>query len=148
SLNLTGANPYTTDSISQTLSTLAGVSYTLNFWANSDSPNAFSLLINGTPLAGFPTSIVDNGFPGSTTHSSLFVDYSESFKASSTSTILTFSDISDPSLLNPDQSGSVVIDNVSVQVTPELDSITLLSTGFLGLSLLAFRKRVTHSIAG
>jgi hypothetical protein len=148
SLNLTGVNPYTADSVSQTLTTIAGASYALNFWANSDSANAFSILINNTSLAAAPASIVDNGFPGATTNSSLFQDYSEVFKATSNTTTLTFSDISSPSLLDPSQSGSVLIDNVSVQLTPEPGSIVLLSTGIFALGLLAARKRLIYSIAG
>jgi hypothetical protein len=142
SLNLTGINPYTADAVSQTLSTIAGDSYVLNFWANSDSANAFSLLINNTSLAGAPASIVDNGFPGATTNSSLFQDYSEVFKATSSITTLTFSDISNPSLLDPSQSGSVLIDNVNVQLAPEPGSILLLSTGIFALGLLIARKRL------
>lgn len=146
SLNLTGVNPYTADAVSQTLTTIAGDSYTLNFWANSDSPNAFSLLVNGAALTGAPTSIINDGFPGAITNSSLFTDYSETFKAATNSTTLTFSDISNPSLTNPNQSGSVVIDNVSVQLAPapEPGSIVLMSTGLLALAL-AGRKRLFPS---
>jgi hypothetical protein len=151
SLNLTGDEPYAADTISQTLTTIAGDYYTLNFWANSDSSNAFSLLANGVAIAGAPSSIADNGFPGAITNSALFTDYSETFKASTNSTTLTFSDTSNPSLLDPTQSGSVVIDNVSVQIAPapEPDSIVLLSTGLLALALAAGGKRLFPSaIAG
>ena len=148
SLNLTGVNPYTADTISQTLTTIAGDLYTLNFWANSDSSNAFSLLANGVAIAGAPSSIVDNGFPGAITNSSLFTDYSETFKATTSSTTLTFSDISDPSLTDPTQSGSVLIDNVSVQLAPapEPGSIVFMSTGLLALALVAGRKRLFPSV--
>jgi hypothetical protein len=136
SLNLTGVNPYTADAVSQTLTTIAGDVYTLNFWANSDSPNTFS-----------PTSILNDGFPGAITNSSLFTDYSETFRASTNSTTLTFSDVSNPSLTNPNQSGSVLIDNVSVQIapTPEPGSAVLMSTGLLALALVAGRKRLLQS---
>jgi hypothetical protein len=147
SLNLTGVNPYTADAVSQTLTTIAGDVYTLNFWANSDSPNTFSLLANGVAIAGAPTSILNDGFPGAITNSSLFTDYSETFRASTNSTTLTFSDVSNPSLTNPNQSGSVLIDNVSVQIapTPEPGSAVLMSTGLLALALVAGRKRLLQS---
>jgi hypothetical protein len=149
SLNLTGVNPYTADAVSQTLTTAAGGSYVLNFWANSDSDNAFSILINGVALAGIPASIVDNGFPNQTTNNtSLFQDYSESFLATSNSTTVTFSDVANPPEFNPNGIGSVMIDNVSVQLTPtpEPASIVLLFTGILALGLLVARKRLNHSV--
>jgi hypothetical protein len=142
SLNLTGSNPDTVNSVSQTLTTIAGSSYILNFWANADSPNIFSLLINGAAPSGSPTSIVDNGFPDQTNNSSLFQDYSEVFNATTNSTTLNFSDTGNSSLLDPNQTGTVMIDNVSVQLTPEPGSIVLLSTGILALGLLAARKRL------
>jgi len=147
SLNLTGVNPFTADAVSQTLATVVGDVYTLNFWANSDSPNTFSLLENGVAIAGAPTSILDSGFPGAVTNSSLFTDYSETFQATTNSTTLTFSDISNPSLTNPNQSGSVLIDNVSVQIAPapEPGSIVLISTGLLALAV-AGRKRLFASL--
>jgi hypothetical protein len=148
SLNLTGVNPGGFNSISQTLSTVAGTTYVLNFWANSDSNNLFSILINGTPLAGSPSMIIDNGFPNSTNNTSLFQDYSDVFTATSSTTSLTFEDTSTPDPLST-QTGSVMIDNVSVQMTPEPGSIVLLSSGILGLGLLAMRKRLIQpSIAG
>jgi hypothetical protein len=151
SLNLTGVNPYTVDTVSQTLSTIAGDFYTLNFWANSDSANAFSVLVNGAAVSGAPTSIVDNGFPGSVTNSSLFVDYSETFKATSSATTLSFSDTSNPAIGNLSQSGSVLLDNVSVQLAPapEPASIALMSTGIIALAFIVGRKRLLQpAIAG
>jgi hypothetical protein len=148
SLNLTGANPYQTDSIMQALTTVAGEAYTVNFWANADSPNVFSLTENGVTLLESPISIVDNGFPSSATNgnSSLFVDYSATFRATSTTTDLMFTDISDPAIGSQTQTGSVLIDNVAVQPTPEPSSIALLFTGIVGLALLVGRKRLSFSV--
>jgi hypothetical protein len=145
SLNLTGANPYVPDSISQTLTTTPGKIYDISFWADADSANAFSLTENGVAIAGLPTSIVDNGFPGLTTNSSLFVDYTSDFLATSSSTTIDFTDTADPPIGSA--LGSVEIDNVVVQPTPEPSSIALMLTGILGLGIALGRKRVASSLS-
>jgi hypothetical protein len=143
SANLTAANPYTSNSLEQTLSTSVGVDYYVNFWANSDSANTFSLTENGVTLIGSPDSIVENGFPDPTSNSSLFVDYSGSFVATSTITDLAFTAEADPPVGS--QLGSVMIDDVSIKPTPEPGSIVLTLTGLAGLGLLAARKRLGKS---
>ena len=142
SLNLTYANPYAVDAVSQVLATTAGQSYTLSFWADADTPNTFSLLENGINVAGLPNSIANNGFPG-LTNSALFVDYLGTFTATSGSTTLTLSSVADPAISSQD--GSVMIDNVSVQqstaVTPEPGSLVLMLTGALGLGATIRQRR-------
>jgi hypothetical protein len=138
-LNLTGANPYAPDSVDQTLSTIVGKIYDVSFWADSDSTNTFSLTENGIAITGAPTSIVDNGFPSSTSNPSLFVDYLGIFTATSTTTTLDFTATSDPPIGS--SLGSVVIDNVSVQPTPEPSSAVFMLTGAFAVGLaLAIRR--------
>jgi hypothetical protein len=144
SVNLTLANLYVPNSLEQTLTTTVGQTYTVNFWANSDSANTFSLTENGSALTGSPTSIVDNGFPGTITNSSLFVDYTGEFTATSTTTDLTFTATGDPIIGSTD--GSVMIDDVGISATPEPGSIVLTLTGMIGLGLLAARKRLGRSV--
>jgi hypothetical protein len=141
--NLTYANLYVPNSLSQTVGTTVGDSYTLSFFADSDSPNSFAVTENGVDLTGLPVSIIDNGFPSSATdgNSSLFVDYTTSFIATSTSTDLSFIATADPGLGSPD--GSVMIDNVVLEATPtpEPGSIVLALTGLVGLAGAAAFKR-------
>jgi len=141
SVNLTVFNPDVNNSLEQTLTTTAGQAYTVNFWADAASPNIFSLTENGVTLIGSPASIVDNGFPGAVTNSSLFVDYSGKFIANSTTTNLVFTADGEPGL-GTSGDPSVVIDNVSILATPEPGSIGLMLTGMAGLGLLAARKRL------
>lgn len=144
SVNLTLANLYVPNSLEQTLTTTVGQQYTVNFWANSDSANTFSLTENGLTLLGIPISIVDNGFPGAITNSSLFVDYSGVFLATSTTTDLQFTATGDPAIGSTD--GSVMIDDVSIKATPEPSSMVLMLTGIAGLGLLVGRKRLGRSV--
>ncbi|MGD0831258.1 MAG: PEP-CTERM sorting domain-containing protein [Terracidiphilus sp.] len=146
SANLTAFTPYASSSLYQDLTTVAGQLYSVSFWANSDSPNTFSLTENGSSIGGIPGSIVDNGFPNSN-NSSLFVDYTGEFVATSTITDLEFTAFANPTLaeyINGD--GSVVIDDVSVSATPEPGSIILMLTGLLGLGLLIAKKRLAQPL--
>jgi len=142
--NLTLANLYVPNSLSQTVATTAGQEYTISFFANSDASNTFAVTENGTDISGLPTSIVDNGFPSANTdgNSALFVDYTSSFVATSASTELTFTATGDPGIGSPD--GSVMIDDVVLESspTPEPGSIMLTLTGIAGLALVAARKRL------
>jgi hypothetical protein len=150
SANLTIFNDYATNSLYQILTTVVGQTYAVSFWANSDSPNTFSLTENGNAVSGIPNAIAQNGFPSSNWlgNSSLFVEYSGEFVATSTSTDLTFSAYGNPTsseLLAGD--GSVVIDDASVSPVPEPGTIVLLLTGIAGVGLLIARKRLGQSIS-
>ena len=144
SVNLTLANPYVPNTLSQTLTTVVGQTYDVSFWANADYPNSFSLTEDGLTVAGTPSSIVDNGFPSSTTNSSLFVDYTGVFTATTTSTILDLTATADPAIGSQD--GSVMIDDVSVAAVPEPGSVVLMLTGILGAGLAVGRKRLGRSV--
>jgi hypothetical protein len=141
SVNLTAENPYAPNSLSQVLSTVIGQRYIVNFWADSDTPNTFSLLENGLAVMGAPTAITQAGFPGPITNSLSFVDYSGLFVANSSSTVLDFTATADPAI-GSSSSGSVMIDDVTVQATPEPVSVVLLLTGIMGVGLLIGRKRL------
>jgi hypothetical protein len=147
SVNLSLANPFVANSLAQTLTTVVGQAYLVNFWGNADTPNTFSVTENGTALGGTPGSIAQNGFPN-TTNSSLFTDYSGQFVATSTTTTLDFTSTGDPAIGSQD--GSVMIDDVSVQtastLTPEPGSIFLTLTGVIGLGLAVGRKRLGRSV--
>ncbi|MFZ1085752.1 MAG: PEP-CTERM sorting domain-containing protein [Terracidiphilus sp.] len=146
SLNLTGANLYAPNSIDQILTTVVGQQYAVNFWANADISNTFSLTQNGLSVSGAPTSIAQNGFPDQIDplgNSALFVDYSGLFTATTTSTDLSFTAIGNPSIGSPNF--SVIIDDASVTPTPEPGSLLLMLTGILALALLAGRKHLGQS---
>jgi hypothetical protein len=151
SANLTGLAPYTSSSLYQSLTTVVGQLYGVNFWANSDSPNTLSVTENGLAISGLPGSVADNGFPDQIDplgNSSLFVDYSGLFTATSTTTDLMFAAYANPTLaeLNAGD-GSVVIDDVDVAPTPEPGSIVLMLTGIVALGLLIGRKRLGQSLS-
>jgi len=129
------------DSLTQTLATSPGQIYTISFWANSDVPNLFSVTFGGNPVSGAPTSIVQNGFPGSDplSNSSLFVLYAGTAIASSNSTDLTFTVTALPTLTS---GVSVEIDNVSVAAVPEPSTLTLAAIGAVcALGYVSRRRR-------
>jgi hypothetical protein len=147
SVNLTLANLYAANSLDQILTTVAGESYDVTFWADADTSNTFSLTANGIAVSGAPTSIVENGFPDQIDplgNSALFVEYSGVFTATSTSTDLSFTATGNPEI--GAQDASVMIDDASV-TTPEPGSFLLLLTGILALGLLAGSKQLRQSFS-
>jgi hypothetical protein len=140
SVNLTGANPYESNSLTETIATIVGGSYNVSFYGNADSANTFLFTENGIAITGMPSSIAQNGFPGS------FTDYTGRFTATSSSTTLDFLAISDPTYAEFQAgNGSVVIDEVTVAPTPEPSSILLLLTGAVGFGQSVVRRRVGRS---
>ena len=140
SLNLTLANLYVPNTVAQTLSTVAGTSYVVNFWADADSTNTFSLTENGLAVYGIANSIVQNGFPSLTSNSNEFVDYIGVFTATSSSTVLDFTATGDPSIGSA--FGSVMIDNVSVTAAPEPASVALMLSGLFCIGLAAAARHL------
>ena len=140
SLNLTLAQPYVPNTVSQTVATTIGQSYLVSFWGNADAANTFSVFENGLLLNGSPKSIANNGFPEATTNSGLFTNYSGTFIANSANTTLSFTSTGNPPIGS--QVGSVLIDDVTAQLvpTPEPGSIMLVLTGIAGAGQ-AVRRR-------
>ncbi len=142
SLNLAYINPYTANTVSQTLATIAGQTYTLSFFGNADTPNTFSATENGLTIAGEPASIGISGFAGVVTNSGLFTNYLGTFTATSGSTLLALTATGNPPLGS--SVGSVIVDDVSVTsataVTPEPGSFALVLTGLAGASQMIRRR--------
>jgi len=148
SVNLTGANLYSTDALTQVLTTVVGQEYSVSFWANADISNIFSLTENGNAVSGIPGSIAQNGFLDQIDplgNSALFVDYTGEFVATSAITDLTFAATGNPPIGSPNY--SVMIDDASVTAAPEPGSIVLMLTGLIGLGLLVARKRFGQTLS-
>jgi hypothetical protein len=130
------------DSLTQTLVTTPGQIYTISFWADADVPNAFSISFGGIPVTGIPSTIAQNGFPGSDplSNSSLFVLYTGTATAASSNTDLTFTTTASPTI----SSGvTVELDDVSVVAgaVPEPSTLTLAVVGALGSLGYVLRRR-------
>jgi hypothetical protein len=81
------ATPRGPDSLSQTLSTVIGQTYTISFWADADTSNTFSAMLDGAAVTGAPPDIAQNGFPSLTYlgNTGEFTFYSGTVTATSTS---------------------------------------------------------------
>ncbi len=136
-------NSMATDSLTQTLNTVIGDTYTIGFWANADTPNTFSVTFGGAAVNGAPASIAQNGFPSNNWlgNSSLFTYYSGTATATATRTDLVFSAAYQG---NSDTGVTVEIDNVDVtgltSATPEPATFPLTALG-LGLAGMAVARR-------
>ena len=131
------------DSLSQTLDTVPGDTYTVSFWADADITNSFSVTLGGTAVTGVPDSITANGFPSSVANgnSSLFELYSGTVVASAASEALVFT-----AAVPPGGPGATVeIDDVSVVATavPEPSTFAITALGLLGLIAIGWRRRGT-----
>jgi PEP-CTERM motif len=112
-------------SISQTLATTAGTSYTLSFWfaGNGDSPSGFSAIVGGNVLF----QVTDPAFDAN------YNLYTFNFTATSSSTLLEFDEYDDPAYVN--------LDDVSVNAVTVPEPSSLVLCGVAGLSGLGYSWR-------
>src|SRR5208282_6916318 len=136
-LNRLGGGP---GSLMQTLTTEAGQTYAVSFWANADVSNTFSVTLGGVAVTGAPTSIAVNGFPSNNYlgNSGAFTYYSGIAAATSASSDLVFTATA-LSTAGTDQ--TVEIDNVSVSVVPEPSTFALTAVGAIGGIACCLRRR-------
>lgn len=119
-------NVGTNGTVSQTLSTVIGQTYDISFWLASDggTPSDFSASFGSTVLLSLTN-----------TPATAYVQYSFVDVATSTSTVLTFTERNDPSYWGLDDV-SVVQTGIS---TPEPGVPLLLSISLVGLAVLAWK---------
>ncbi len=99
---------FTANTLSQTLTTTPGATYTLSFFAAANNtPNTFGVTFDGVAVAGIPTSLPDTSVNGAILPSS-YIEYTATgLRASSAGTILSFT------ASNP--AGLIVLDDVMVR---------------------------------
>lgn len=120
-----GAGLQYDDSITQTLLTVEGQSYEIDFWLahpNYDAYANFTASWDGSPILSLINSDIF-----------YYTKYSFTKVATSTSTTLKFS--------GRDSVSFVYLDDVSVQPVPEPSSLVLLSAGVFGFLAYVCRKR-------
>lgn len=112
-------------SVSQTLSTIAGQSYTLSFWLASDglTPNLFKVLWDGSTLSD-QTNIPAQGY----------LEQTYSVQGTGTDTLMFY---------GGDGPGYLSLDDVSVigSAVPEPASFTLLTLGIASIAGYGWRRR-------
>ncbi|HSZ55610.1 MAG TPA: hypothetical protein VK797_08125 [Tepidisphaeraceae bacterium] len=120
------------DAITQWLPTVAGQTYTISFYANADSLNQISVLFDGMPVSGAPTSVNVGAAPWPGT----WTRYTATGLTRSTSTALTFEGASE--LPGQPSTFSVELDDISVVAAPEPASG--LAFAVVGIPLLRRRR--------
>lgn len=135
--NVTTNNPHTGNfaaqlgpvgsdgTLSQTLNTVAGATYTITFWLAVDPgvPNDFTAMFDGDVLLSFTNLNLPNGLP--------YTEFQFTEVAPTNSTVLEFSFRDDPAFM--------YLDDVSVfgpaggGTVPEPGSMVLLGTGLLAI---------------
>jgi MYXO-CTERM domain-containing protein len=115
------------DTISQTLTTVIGQTYTISFWVASDQPNFLNVTFGGSTL-----------FNGTAPAIGDYVQFAFDSTAASTSTVLAFSG-------QRTAGGIEVLDDVSVSASGVPEPATWLLTPVALLGLGALRRR--HQIS-
>jgi len=116
----------TFDTISQTLNTIVGQTYIIDYFVAGTQPNLLDVTFGGSTLFNgtSPTGGVD---------STDYVEYTFNATATSTSTVLAFS--GERTL----GAGEILLDDVSVSPTPEPSALFL--TGLALVAAMLFRNR-------
>jgi hypothetical protein len=103
------------NAVSQFITTTPGQQYTISFWANADSGNSISVLFDGVPVPGGPTTVNVGAAPGQ--WPGTWTQYTMTASTLSTTTALTLEGATvlpgEPGVFNQE------IDDVSVTATPE-----------------------------
>jgi hypothetical protein len=115
------------DTISQTLTTVIGQTYTISFWVGSDQPNLLNVTFGGSTLFN-GTAPVPSPFD--------YVQFTFNSTATSTATVLAFSG-------QRTVHGVELLDDVSVSASgvPEPATWLLTPVALLGLGALSRRRR-------
>ena len=118
--------------ISQSIATVAGQTYSISFWLmveadvlNAATPNSFSASFGGVPLLSLQDAPASD-----------YTVYTFNVTASQNLSLLSFFGSDTPAFLD--------LDDVKVSVTaavPEPSTWAMMILGFLGLSLLAYRRQ-------
>lgn len=110
------------NTISQTLTTVVGQTYTISFWVFGDHPNLLNVTFGGSTL-----------FNGTAPSIGRYVQFTFDSTATSTATVLAFSG-------QRTVGGVELLDDVSASSVPESSSFLLLGTGLLGAAAGLRRK--------
>jgi hypothetical protein len=119
----------TFDTITQTLTTVIGQTYTISYFAAGTQPNVLEVTFGGSTLFNGTAPTDGVGSPSD------YVQYTFNSTATSTSTVLAFSG-------QRTVGGEILLDDVSVSATPEPSALSLTSLCLAALVLRgAVRKR-------
>jgi len=125
-----------TDTISQTLTTVSGDTYTISYFVAGTHSNSLTVAFGSSTL--FSGVIPNSGVSSA----SDYMEYIFTTTATSNSTPLTFSGLRGTG----DLGGGLLLDDVSVtdSSVPEPSSVLLLGTGVIGLLETIRRKLQPH----